>query len=303
MPRNKRIDTCAADSSRSPRTCTGPTSRCAKRIRRRNGSDHPGQRPQPIGQGIEFDYAAVCRLRLPREGFETVMVTATRKPFNRLRHLRSPLFRAADLRRRDGNHRAPSARRTRVSCVVQFGGQTPLKLAWRSGGRRADSGHVARTRSTSRKIAGGSRSCSGTWCVPAAGERTHRRHAREARESADKIGYPVVLRRPTCWAAAGWRSSSIPAAGSLHDGAVDVSHDRPVLIDRFLEDAFEFASTRSPTPPARSYRRHHGAHRGSRYSFRRQLLRVPPFMVADAPPHHHPRLHPRIARALKVVGT
>ena len=63
----------------------------------------------------------------------------------------------------------------------------------------------------------------------------------EAREVAERVGYPVVV-RPS-YVLGGRGMAIVFDAGALDrymTGAVDVSHHRPVLIDRFLEDAFEF---------------------------------------------------------------
>ena len=63
----------------------------------------------------------------------------------------------------------------------------------------------------------------------------------EAREVAERVGYPVVV-RPS-YVLGGRGMAIVFDEGALDrymTGAVDVSHDRPVLIDRFLEDAFEF---------------------------------------------------------------
>ena len=73
---------------------------------------------------------------------------------------------------------------------------------------------------------------------PASGTATSRE---EARDVATKIGFPVVV-RPSY--VLGGRGMAIVYDQATLDrymaGAVDVSHERPVLIDKFLEDAFEF---------------------------------------------------------------
>ena len=91
-----------------------------------------GGGPNRIGQGIEFDYCCVhAAYALKEAGIETIMVNCNPETVShRLRHLRPPLFRAADRRGRD-RAGAPRADRTAAcwACIVQFGGQTPLKLA------------------------------------------------------------------------------------------------------------------------------------------------------------------------------
>ena len=85
----------------------------------------------------------------------------------------------------------------------------------------------------------------------------------EAREVAERIGYPVVV-RPS-YVLGGRGMAIVFDSGALDrymTGAVDVSHDRPVLIDRFLEDAFEFdVDAVADAGGCRGHRRHHGAHR------------------------------------------
>ena len=67
-----------------------------------------GGGPNRIGQGIEFDYCCVhASLALKDDGFETIMVNCNPGDrLDRLRHFRSAVFRAADVRRRDRDRRA-----------------------------------------------------------------------------------------------------------------------------------------------------------------------------------------------------
>jgi carbamoyl-phosphate synthase large subunit len=126
----------------------------------------------------------------------------------------------------------------------------------------------------------------------------------EARDVAERIGYPVVV-RPS-YVLGGRGMAIVFDAGALDlymAGAVDVSHDRPVLIDRFLEDAFEFdvdAVADSTGAVVIGGIMEHieeaGIHSGD------SSCVVPPFMVAErhlATIRDYTR---RIARALKVVG-
>ena len=126
-----------------------------------------------------------------------------------------------------------------VSCLVQFGGQTPLKLALalhRAGvpliGTSPDSIDLAEDRKRFSALL----SRLGI-PQPASGTATSRD---EAREVAASIGFPVVV-RPSY--VLGGRGMAIVYEQATLDrymrGAVDVSPEHPVLIDRFLEDAFE----------------------------------------------------------------
>ena len=135
----KRIDTCAAEfeaktpymystyeapSFGEPEDESQPTDR--RKIVILGGG------PNRIGQGIEFDYCCVhAAYALDEAGFETIMINCNPETVvDRLRHVGPALFRAADRR---GRARDPPCRGVATaSCVgviVQFGGQTPLKLA------------------------------------------------------------------------------------------------------------------------------------------------------------------------------
>ena len=175
---------------------------------------HPRQRPQPHRPGHRVRLLLLPRrLRLPRgrlrDGDGELQ---PRDGLDRLRHRRPALLRAADVRGRDGDHRARAQRRRRASsCVVQFGGQTPLKLALalQEAGVH-DPRHVARLDRPGRgppallAAAVGPRH-------PAAGER-HRGVARGGARGgrAHRLSRWSCGRR-TCSAAAAWRSCSTPA--------------------------------------------------------------------------------------------
>ena len=126
----------------------------------------------------------------------------------------------------------------------------------------------------------------------------------EAREVAERIGYPVVV-RPS-YVLGGRGMAIVFDAGALDrymTGAVDVSHDRPVLIDRFLEDAFEFdvdavadATGAVVIGGIMEHIEEAGIHSGD------SSCVVPPFMVAERHLATIREYTRRIARALKVVG-
>ena len=188
--------------------------RARRSRRRRRRSIILGSGPNRIGQGIEFDYCcchAVFGFR--EEGFETVMVncnpetvstdydTADRLYFEPLTF--EDVMAIIERERSAGGE---------VSCVVQFGGQTPLKLALRAaGGGRARSSARRRIRSTWPKTASASRSCCGISAMPqpASGTAVSREEAREVAER-DRLSRWSSVRR-TCSAAAAWRSCSTPA--------------------------------------------------------------------------------------------
>ena len=127
-----------------------------------------------------------------------------------------------------------------VACLVQFGGQTPLKLstALHDAGVR-DHGHLARFDRSGRgpQALRGAAQRTGH---PAAGRAARPRRAKRPARSRAAIGYPVVV-RPS-YVLGGRAMAIVYDPGALDrymTTAVDASPEHPVLVDRFLEDAFE----------------------------------------------------------------
>jgi carbamoyl-phosphate synthase large subunit len=306
VPAYKRIDTCAAEfESFTPYMYGTYEQVCESDPTPNRKVIILGSGPNRIGQGIEFDYCcchAVFGFR--EEGFETVMVncnpetvstdydTSDRLYFEPLTF--EDVMAVIERERSAGGD---------VSCVVQFGGQTPLKLALalqQAGvqilGTSPDSIDLAEDRRRFSQL---------LWDLgvpqPASGTAVSRE---EAREAADRIGYPVVV-RPS-YVLGGRGMAIVFDAGALDrymTGAVDVSHDRPVLIDRFLEDAFEFdvdavadAAGAVVIGGIMEHIEEAGIHSGD------SSCVVPPFMVAERHLITIRDYTRRIARALKVVG-
>jgi carbamoyl-phosphate synthase large subunit len=238
----KRIDTCAAEfESYTPYLYSTFADECEAQPTARDKVVILGSGPNRIGQGIEFDYCCChAAFALREEGVETVMVncnpetvstdydTADRLYFEPL--TLEDVLAIIDRERQGGG---------RVSCLVQFGGQTPLKLALalhEAGvpliGTSADSIDLAEDRKRFSALL----SELGI-NQPASGTATSRD---EAREVAASVGYPVVV-RPSY--VLGGRGMAIVYEQAALDrymaGAVEASPERPVLVDRFLEDAFE----------------------------------------------------------------
>jgi carbamoyl-phosphate synthase large subunit len=306
VPAFKRIDTCAAEFESFTPYMYGTYERVDE------SEPTPkkkvvilGSGPNRIGQGIEFDYCCVHAVfGFREEGFETVMVncnpetvstdydTADRLYFEPLTF--EDVMAVIEREREAGGD---------VSCVVQFGGQTPLKLALpllAAGvtilGTSPDSIDLAEDRRRFSQL---------LWDLgvpqPSSGTAVSRE---EAREVAERIGYPVVV-RPS-YVLGGRGMAIVFDSGALDrymTGAVDISHDRPVLIDRFLEDAFEFdvdavadAGGAVVIGGIMEHIEEAGIHSGD------SSCVVPPFMVAERHLATIREYTRRIARALKVVG-
>ena len=117
-----------------------------------------GGGPNRIGQGIEFDYCCVhAALAMREDGYETIMVNC------------NPETVSTDYDTSDRLYFEPVTledvleivdKEKPVGVIVQYGGQTPLKLALElEARRRADHRHLARHASTSPRTASASRSC------------------------------------------------------------------------------------------------------------------------------------------------
>ncbi|MDP2218821.1 MAG: carbamoyl-phosphate synthase large subunit, partial [Hydrogenophaga sp.] len=237
-PVYKRVDTCAAEFSTQTaymystyeEECEShPTD--AKKIMVLGGG------PNRIGQGIEFDYCCVhAALALRENGFETIMVNC------------NPETVSTDYDTSDRLYFEPLTLEDVLEIVriekpwgviVQYGGQTPLKLARdleRNGvpiiGTSPDMIDAAEDRERFQKLLHEL----GLRQPPNATARTEP----EALEKAAALGYPLVV-RPSY--VLGGRAMEI-----VHEQrdlerymreAVKVSHDSPVLLDRFLNDAIE----------------------------------------------------------------
>ena len=306
VPAFKRIDTCAAEfESFTPYMYSTYEQVDEAEPTPKKKVVILGSGPNRIGQGIEFDYCCVhAVLGFKEEHFETVMIncnpetvstdydTADRLYFEPLTF--EDVMAVIERERSAGGE---------VSCVVQFGGQTPLKLALpllEAGvsilGTSPDSIDLAEDRRRFSQL---------LWDLgvpqPASGTAVSRE---EAREVAERIGYPVVV-RPS-YVLGGRGMAIVFDSGALDrymTGAVDVSHDRPVLIDRFLEDAFEFdvdavadAAGAVVIGGIMEHIEEAGIHSGD------SSCVVPPFMVAERHLATIREYTRRIARELKVVG-
>ncbi len=237
-PVYKRVDTCAAEfatntaymySTYDEECESNPTDR--KKIMVLGGG------PNRIGQGIEFDYCCVhAALAMREDGYETIMVNC------------NPETVSTDYDTSDRLYFEPLTledvleivdKEKPVGVIVQYGGQTPLKLALdleANGvpivGTSPDMIDAAEDRERFQKLL----QELGLRQPPNRTARTEE----EALQLAQEIGYPLVV-RPSY--VLGGRAMEI-----VHEQrdlerymreAVKVSNDSPVLLDRFLNDAIE----------------------------------------------------------------
>jgi len=237
-PVYKRVDTCAAEFATSTaymystyeEECeSDPTER--KKIMVLGGG------PNRIGQGIEFDYCCVhAALALRDDGLETIMVNC------------NPETVSTDYDTSDRLYFEPLTLEDVLEIVhcenpsgviVQFGGQTPLKLARALEaegvpiiGTSPDSIDLAEDRERFQQLL----------------ERLDLRqppnrtatNAEQAVQLAEEIGYPIVV-RPS-YVLGGRAMDIVHAEDELRrymQSAIDVSNDSPVLLDRFLDHAKE----------------------------------------------------------------
>jgi len=302
----KRIDTCAAEfESFTPYMYSAYEFECESQPTSRRKVIILGSGPNRIGQGIEFDYCcchAVFGFR--KEDFETIMVNCNPETVSTDYDTADRLYfepltfedvMAIVEREREGN---PD-----VGIVVQFGGQTPLKLALalqEAGvtmyGTSPDSIDLAEDRQRFAQL---------LWDLgipqPSSGTATSRD---EARDVAARVGFPCVV-RPS-YVLGGRNMAIVYGVASLDrymTTAVDVSHDRPILIDRFLEHAKEIdvdcvadATGAVLVGGIMEHIEEAGIHSGD------SSCVVPPPFVAEKHLVTIRDYSRRIARALKVVG-
>src|SRR6266478_232764 len=239
IPVYKRVDTCGAEfesytpylySTYETEDEANPTNRRKIMIL--------GSGPNRIGQGIEFDYCCChASFALHEAGWETIMVNCNPETVSTDYDTSDRLY-FEPLTFEDVMNIVDVEKPTGV--IVQFGGQTPLNLAMRlhdAGvpiiGTSPDSIDLAEDR----KRFGALLNQLGI-PQPENGTATS---IGAAREIAARIGYPVLV-RPS-YVLGGRAMAIVYDEETLDDymrTAVDFSHDRPVLIDKFLEQAAEF---------------------------------------------------------------
>ncbi|MBT8047853.1 MAG: carbamoyl-phosphate synthase large subunit [Xanthomonadales bacterium] len=234
----KRVDTCAAEFATSTAYLYSTyEEECESEPTAREKIMVLGGGPNRIGQGIEFDYCCVhAALALREDGYETIMVNC------------NPETVSTDYDTSDRLYFEPLTledvleivhRENPAGVIVQFGGQTPLKLARSleaNGvpiiGTTPDSIDLAEDRERFQHLL----------------ERLELRqppnrtatNAEEAVLLAEEIGYPIVV-RPS-YVLGGRAMDIVHAEDELRRymrTAIQVSNDSPVLLDRFLDHAKE----------------------------------------------------------------
>ncbi|MBK1643514.1 carbamoyl phosphate synthase large subunit [Thiocapsa imhoffii] len=234
----KRVDTCAAEfASTTAYLYSTYEEECEAEPSDRDKIMVLGGGPNRIGQGIEFDYCCVhAALALREDGYETIMVNC------------NPETVSTDYDTSDRLYFEPLtledvleivAKEHPLGVIVQYGGQTPLKLARdleAAGvpiiGTSPDSIDLAEDRERFQRMI----QTLGLRQPPNATARSEE----EAVERAAGIGYPLVV-RPSY--VLGGRAMEIVYDESELNRymreAVRVSNESPVLLDRFLDDAIE----------------------------------------------------------------
>jgi carbamoyl-phosphate synthase large subunit len=196
-----------------------------------------GGGPNRIGQGIEFDYCCVhAAFALKEDGFETLMVNSNPETVSTDYDTSDKLF-FEPLTLEDVLH--IYEREKCWGAIAQFGGQTPLNLAL---GLQKNGVNIIGTSPQSIEIAEDRKLFAAMLHKlnipqPPNGLATNEA---EALEASRKLGYPVLV-RPSF--VLGGRAMQIVYSDSeLHHYmrfAVEASPERPVLVDKFLEDATE----------------------------------------------------------------
>ena len=237
-PVYKRVDTCAAEfATDTAYMYSTYEDECEAEPTNREKIMVLGGGPNRIGQGIEFDYCCVhAAMACREEGYETIMVncnpetvstdydTSDRLYFEPLTY--EDVMELIDLEKPTG-------------VIVQYGGQTPLKLARdleAAGapiiGTSPDSIDLAEDRERFQQL------------IEKLGlKQPPNRTARAEEEAvrlADEIGYPLVV-RPS-YVLGGRAMEIVYNEAELRrymNEAVKVSNESPVLLDRFLDDAVE----------------------------------------------------------------
>ncbi|WP_428507163.1 carbamoyl-phosphate synthase large subunit [Roseateles sp.] len=300
-PVYKRVDTCAAEfSTETAYLYSTYEEECEAEPTNNKKIMVLGGGPNRIGQGIEFDYCCVhAALAMREDGYETIMVNC------------NPETVSTDYDTSDRLYFEPVTledvleivdKEKPVGVIVQYGGQTPLKLALdleRAGvpiiGTSPDSIDMAEDRERFQKLLHEL----GLKQPPNRTARTEE----QAVALANEIGYPLVV-RPSY--VLGGRAMEIVHGDKDLERymreAVRVSEKSPVLLDRFLEDAVEVDAdcisdgTDVMIGGIMEHIEAAGIHSGD------SACSLPPYTLSKELQDELRRQTAAMARALKVVG-
>ena len=300
-PAYKTVDTCAGEfPSTTPYLYSSYDAENESQPLGAQGIVILGSGPNRIGQGVEFDYCCVrAGLAFRELGFKTVMINS------------NPETVSTDFDISDKLYFEPLTLEDVLEIVrweqpkgvvVQFGGQTPLRLTKpleAAGvpilGTAPDSIDVAEDRERFEALAdrlGVTQPANGT-----------ARSVAEAVKVAGRIGFPVLV-RPS-YVLGGRAMEIVYDEGSLRDyfeKAARVAPEHPVLIDRFLEDAFEgdvdalADGTRCVIGGVMQHIEDAGVHSGD------SACVLPPYLIGDRQVDEMRRYTKAFAEALGVVG-
>ncbi|MFC1747652.1 carbamoyl-phosphate synthase large subunit, partial [Pseudomonadota bacterium] len=237
-PVYKRVDSCAAEfSTATAYMYSTYEEECEAKPTNKDKIMVLGGGPNRIGQGIEFDYCCVhAALAMREDGYETIMVNCNPETVSTDYDTSDRLF-FEPLTLEDVLEIVHIEKPKGI--IVQYGGQTPLKLARdleAAGapivGTTPDSIDLAEDRERFQKLLQGLGLRQPPNCTA--------RNAEQAVDAAREMGFPLVV-RPSY--VLGGRAMEVVHSeeGLLNymQNAVQVSNDSPILLDRFLDNAVE----------------------------------------------------------------
>jgi carbamoyl-phosphate synthase large subunit len=300
-PVYRTVDTCAAEfDSTTPYHYATYDEEDEVRPRTRPAVIVLGSGPNRIGQGVEFDYCCVhAVLALKQAGYETIMINCNPETVSTDYDTADRLyFESLTLE----DVLEVVHREQPEGVIVQFGGQTPLKLArgleaagvpiW---GTSPDAIDMAEDRGRF-----GAMMASIGARMPAGGMA---RDAAEAREVAARVGYPVLV-RPS-FVLGGRAMRIVDDVDSLDrevGAALAAAGEQTILVDRFLESAIEvdvdviFDGQELLVGGILEHIEEAGVHSGD------SACTVPPFTLSRAQEAEVIAVTERIARGLGVRG-
>ena len=300
-PAYKTVDTCAGEfPSRTPYLYSSYDDENESEALGAQGIVILGSGPNRIGQGVEFDYCCVrAGLAFRELGFKTIMINSNPETVSTDFDISDKLY-FEPLTLEDVLEIVRWERPKGV--VVQLGGQTPLRLTKpleAAGvailGTPPDSIDIAEDRERFEALArrlGITQPANGT-----------ARSVQEAVAAAGRIGYPVLV-RPS-YVLGGRAMEIVYDEGSLRayfEKAARVAPEHPVLIDRFLEDAFEgdvdaiADGRRTVIGGVMQHIEDAGVHSGD------SACVLPPYLIGDRQVEEMRRYTQAFAQALGVVG-